>query len=93
MKRAEEYLANKSWKEMSGGQPLVLLSDALEAINQARKDALDEFLHSDAAKEYCANFYWWWSNQKGCNTLQGYQQWLESEKGKESILKLKDEIE
>lgn len=41
MKRAEEYIKDKTWEELTDC-PQLLAKDAIEAINQARIDALND---------------------------------------------------
>ena len=48
--------------------------DALKASNEllaAERDAL----RAEVKRETCAFFYWWY-NQPGANTEQGYDQWV-----------------
>lgn len=42
-----------------------------------------EKAEDEEMKKNCINFYYWWHNQSGTNTEQGYEEWIKLDKEKE----------
>ena len=40
-------------------------------------------------KALCTSFYYWWHNQPGTNTLQGFDEWMETDRAKELVIILR----
>ena len=40
----------------------------------------------EKAKLLCTKFFYWWFNQPGNNTEQGFDEWAKTEEGKDLIL-------
>ena len=40
------------------------------------KDAEYQYIRADLLKRYSTAFFYWWYNQPGANTEQGFDQWV-----------------
>ena len=54
------------------GSCIYTLKEVLIAMEEARKDSIE----SIDLKKICTDFYFWWTNQPGTNTYQGFDQWV-----------------
>ncbi len=41
--------------------------------------------HYDAIKDISVAFFYWWYNEKGNNTVEGFDDWLKTKRAKELI--------
>lgn len=45
--------------------------------------------HERLCRELATDFFYWWYNQPGTNTVQGFEAWKKTEQGKARINALK----
>ncbi|SEJ23455.1 hypothetical protein SAMN04244572_03212 [Azotobacter beijerinckii] len=57
---------------------ILTLEQALELMRQVAIPTASPAQQSDL-KRLCTSFYYWWSNRKGMNTEQGFDDWFERE--------------
>ena len=52
-------------------------ADALEELITAAPQPPEAVYHKEELKRLCTDFFYWWYNQPGSNTQQGFDEWWE----------------
>jgi len=50
---------------------------SIEEYNVLQAEWITRCLDKETSKDFATKFYYWWHNQPGTNTNQGYDSWLE----------------
>lgn len=63
------------WKTIYTEKVLCALADWLTAAPQPAEQVPDR----GWLKKFCTSFFYWWHNQPGANTQQGFDSWMNTE--------------
>ena len=50
----------------------------IETFNDLQKEWILRTMNKEVAKKMATDFYYWWHNQEGTNTQQGFDDWWEA---------------
>lgn len=55
--------------------PVTRATITVEEYDQLQKEWITRTMSREAAQKMATDFYYWWHNQPGTNTQQGFEEW------------------